>query len=67
MLQWHGCPQWVGKTNFYMDCGSKCETVKILEEDIRQDLHDLRVGKDFLNRTQNMLAIDGTNGHTGLH
>lgn len=49
----------VGNTNFYMDYRSRCETVKVLEENIRQYLHDLHVGKDFLSGTQKMLTIDG--------
>ena len=53
------CYKGMGKTNFYVDCRSKCETAKILEENIRHYLHDLRVGKVFLNSTQNMLTKDG--------
>lgn len=46
-----------------MDCGSKYEPVKILEEITGYYLHDLRVGKDFLNETQNMLTKMEKNDH----
>lgn len=47
-----------GKNKFYMDCRSKCETIKIPEENVRVCLHDFRAGKGVLNRIRNMLAID---------
>ena len=46
-----------------MGCRSKYEPVKILEEIIGHYLHDLRVGKDFLNETQNMLTKMEKNDH----
>lgn len=48
----------VASNKFYVDWRSKCETIRILEENMGEYLHDHRTGKNFLNGTQNMLAIE---------